>query len=227
MSHTRHSHLPPSSISIFYSINPFRALNPRRMSALPVESSANLETDTFESLTIFPQLENDLNYDDIFSSLFPNIDAVPFATSQLSLEEPFISAESSSVLEASDLTSTMESTQDPQNQNNATRAPPLVESYDDSISPVFNPFSGNEPLEFPEIDVFQNLEALLFGAGGDIMASRVTEVQDDNSTLQVALTSVVQVSIWRSHFLIEVGNTPSRGQEARRTSERRDTTTRR
>lgn len=185
------------------------------MSALPMESSANLETDTFESLTIFPQLENDLNYDDIFSSLFPNIDAVPFATSQLSLEEPFISAESSSVLEASDVTSTMKSTQDPQDQYNTTRALPLAESNDNSISPVFNPFSGNEPLEFPEIDVFQNLEALLFGAGGDIMASRVTEVQDDNSTLQVAPNSVTQVSIWSSHFLIEVGNTPSRGQQAR------------
>ena len=165
-----------------------------------MESFANLETDTFESLTIFPQLENDPNYDELFGSLFPNIDAVPFATSQLSLEEPFISAESSNVLEASDLTSTMELTQYPQNRNNATRAPLPVESNDNLISPVFNSFSGTERLGFPEIDVFQNLEALLFGTGGDIMVSRFTEAQDNNSALQVAQTSAIQVTIRSSHL---------------------------
>lgn len=165
-----------------------------------MESFANLETDTFESLTIFPQLENDPNYDELFGSLFPNIDAVPFATSQLSLEEPFISAESSNVLEASDLTSTMELTQYPQNRNNATRAPLPVESNDNLISPVFNSFSGTERLGFPEIDVFQNLEALLFGTGGDIMVSRFTEAQDNNSALQVAQTSAIQVAIRSSHL---------------------------
>lgn len=199
---------PPSTASNFYIIyrKSLPGPNPPRISVLPMESSANLDPNTFESLTTLPQQEDELDYNDLFGSLFPDIEAELFTTLQLLHEEPFIPPESSvDALQPSELTSTMESIQDPQNQNIATSVPVPAESNDILFNPVFNSFSGIEQSELSASDLFHDLEALLFGTGGRITtmaSSRITEIHEDIPTLQAGQTSATHVSICAIHIFL-------------------------
>jgi len=171
-----------------------------------MESSANLGPNTFESLTTLPQQEDELDYNDLFGSLFPDIEAELFSTSELLHEEPFFPPESSlDALQPSELMSTMESIQDPQNQNIATSVPVPAESNDVLFNPVFNSFSGIEQSELPTSELFHDLETLLFGSGGRITSmasSRITEIHEDIPTFHAGQTSTVHVSICAIHIFL-------------------------
>jgi hypothetical protein len=83
-------------------------------------SSANLDPNKFEK---FPQQDEEPDYDELFGSLFPEIEAELFATTQLSNEEPFFPLQSfSNSSEPSELTSVTEPIRIAQTQNSASSA---------------------------------------------------------------------------------------------------------
>jgi hypothetical protein len=161
-------------------------------------SSVNLDLNTFEK---FPQQDEEPGYDELFGSLCPEIEAEIFATTQLSNEEPFFPLQSfSNSSEPSILTSVAEPIRIAQTQNSASSAAPQTFSND----PISNSFPLVELSELPEINVFQNLEALLFATGGNnVMASRFTEIQEDILAVQTGQASSNRVSIYVHTFLLK------------------------